>query len=176
MGQDYGQKERLKHFLIQLRTQGKTVVIVTHDVEFVAESQPRIVLMAQGKIVADGPAKKIMTDAKDLETCSVAPPEVTKLFSKLIELRLPRGRPRRRRGTRPHNQKDEGGIGMSLLEGLRFTKGDSPLHRMDPRVKFLMTMVIFTLSILFLDLDPPRSSSSPYRYPSSSTVRSGGSG
>ncbi|MCX6649237.1 MAG: energy-coupling factor transporter transmembrane component T [Candidatus Bathyarchaeota archaeon] len=43
---------------------------------------------------------------------------------------------------------------MSLLEGLRFTKGDSPMHRMDPRVKFLMTMVIFTLSILFLDLIP----------------------
>jgi len=43
---------------------------------------------------------------------------------------------------------------MSLLEGLRFTKGNSPLHRMDPRVKFLMTMIIFTLSILFLDLIP----------------------
>jgi energy-coupling factor transport system permease protein len=43
---------------------------------------------------------------------------------------------------------------MSLLEGLRFTRGDSPLHRMDPRVKFLMTMVLFTLSIMFLDLIP----------------------
>ncbi len=83
VGQDYGQKERLKHFLMQLRTQGKTVVIVTHDVEFVAESQPRIVLMAQGKIVADGPAKRIMVDKASLDACSVAPPEVTKLFSKL---------------------------------------------------------------------------------------------
>ncbi len=89
VGQDYGQKERLKHFLLQLRTQGKTVVIVTHDVEFVAESQPRIVLMAQGKIVADGSAKKIMTDAEALKKCSVAPPEVTKLFSKLTEYGLP---------------------------------------------------------------------------------------
>ncbi len=43
---------------------------------------------------------------------------------------------------------------MSLLEGLRFSKGDSPLHKMDPRVKFLMTMVIFALAILFLDLIP----------------------
>ena len=89
VGQDYGQKERLKHFLLQLRTQGKTVVIVTHDVEFVAESQPRIVLMAEGKIVADGSAKKIMTDAKSLEACSVAPPEVTKLFSKLSNYGFP---------------------------------------------------------------------------------------
>jgi energy-coupling factor transport system permease protein len=43
---------------------------------------------------------------------------------------------------------------VSLLEGLRFTKGDSPLHKMDPRVKFLMTMIIFALSILFIDLIP----------------------
>jgi energy-coupling factor transport system ATP-binding protein len=89
VGQDYGQKERLKHFLLQLRTQGKTVVIVTHDVEFVAESQPRIVLMAQGKIIADGSAKKIMTDVKKLKECSVAPPEVTKLFSKLSNYGFP---------------------------------------------------------------------------------------
>ncbi len=83
VGQDYGQKERLKHFLMQLRTQGKTVVIVTHDVEFVAESKPRIVLMAKGRVVADGPAKRIMTDKASLDACSVAPPEVTKLFTKL---------------------------------------------------------------------------------------------
>lgn len=83
VGQDYGQKERLKHFLMQLRTQGKTVVIVTHDVEFVAESQPRVVLMSKGRVIADGTAKKIMTDVKSLRTCSVAPPEVAKLFSRL---------------------------------------------------------------------------------------------
>jgi energy-coupling factor transport system permease protein len=43
---------------------------------------------------------------------------------------------------------------MSLLEGLRFTRGDSPLHRLDPRVKFLLTVVIFMASIMFLDLLP----------------------
>jgi energy-coupling factor transport system permease protein len=43
---------------------------------------------------------------------------------------------------------------LSLLEGLRFSKGDSPIHRMDPRVKFLMTMVIFALSMMFFDLIP----------------------
>jgi cobalt transport protein ATP-binding subunit len=89
VGQDYGQKERLKHFLMQLRTQGKTVVIVSHDVEFVAESQPRILLMAQGKVIADGPTKRIMTDSKSLEASSVSPPEVTKLFAKLTPYGLP---------------------------------------------------------------------------------------
>lgn len=90
IGQDYGQKERLRHFLTHLRSQGKTVVVVTHDVEFVAESQPRIVLMAGGRIVDDGTAKKIMTCPETLSRCSVAQPEITRLFGKLSEYGLPK--------------------------------------------------------------------------------------
>ncbi len=89
IGQDYAQKEKLRHFLMQLRTQGKTTIIVTHDVEFVAESRPRIVLMADGRIVADGKAEEIMTDRDSLKRASVSPPEITKLFSKLKDYGLP---------------------------------------------------------------------------------------
>ena len=89
IGQDYGQKERLRHFLLQLRTQGKTVVIVTHDVEFVAESQPQIILMAGGNVITEGTTKQIMMDTKSLEHCSVAQPEITRLFSKLCQHGLP---------------------------------------------------------------------------------------
>lgn len=90
IGQDYGQKERLRHFLAQLRTQGKTVVIVTHDVEFVAESQPHIVLMAQGNVVAEGSTKEIMTRTDLLTQCSVAQPEVTRLCAMLEKHGVPK--------------------------------------------------------------------------------------
>ncbi len=90
IGQDYAQKEKLRHFLMQLRTQGKTTVIVTHDVEFVADCKPRIVLMAGGRIVADGPIKEIMTDDEALKLASVSPPEITKVFSRLSSHGLPR--------------------------------------------------------------------------------------
>lgn len=89
IGQDYAQKERLRHFLMQLRTQGKTIVIVTHDVEFVAECKPRIVLMADGTIIADGPIKKVMTDKEAMARASVTPPEITKVFQQLSEYGLP---------------------------------------------------------------------------------------
>jgi energy-coupling factor transport system ATP-binding protein len=89
IGQDYGQKERLRHFLMQLRTQGKTIIIVTHDVEFVAESQPKIVLMADGQIKAEGTTKKIMTNSEVLKLCSVAKPEITRLFAMLCNHGLP---------------------------------------------------------------------------------------
>ncbi len=89
IGQDYRQKEKLRHFLEQLRTQGKTIIIVTHDVEFVAECEPRIVLMAEGKIIGDGTTKEIMTDVEAMDRASVAPPMITKVFSKLSAYGLP---------------------------------------------------------------------------------------
>jgi len=89
IGQDYAQKERLRHFLIQLRTQGKTTIIVSHDVEFVADCRPRIVLMAEGQVVADGPTERIMTDAAALKRASVAPPEMIRVFSRLSDYGLP---------------------------------------------------------------------------------------
>ena len=89
IGQDHGQKERLMHFLMQLRTQGKTTIIVTHDVEFVAECNPRIVLMAGGNVIADGSVKQIMTNMEAMKKASVAPPEIAKVFSLLSKYGLP---------------------------------------------------------------------------------------
>src|SRR5512136_1238690 len=54
IGQDYQQKEKLRQFIMQMKTQEKTVIIVTHDVEFVAECSPRVLLMREGRILADG--------------------------------------------------------------------------------------------------------------------------
>jgi len=89
IGQDYRQKERLQQFISQLNAQGKTVVIVTHDVEFVAECRPRVVLMADGRIVADGRAEEVLTNPQLVEKASVLPPEVTQIFMGLQDLGFP---------------------------------------------------------------------------------------
>ena len=90
IGQDYAQKEKLRQFILQLRVQGKTIVIVTHDVEFVADCSPRVVLMANGRIVADGKAEEILTNPKLLAEASVVPPQVTQIFMELEHLGFPR--------------------------------------------------------------------------------------
>jgi len=89
IGQDYKQKEKLQQFILQLNAQKKTVIIVTHDVEFVAECNPRIILMTQGKILVDGVAEKILTDPKLLEQASIVPPQITQIFLRLADLGLP---------------------------------------------------------------------------------------
>ncbi|MEJ5326800.1 MAG: ATP-binding cassette domain-containing protein [Candidatus Bathyarchaeia archaeon] len=88
IGQDYQQKEKLRQFIIQMQTQGKTVIIVTHDVEFVAECNPRVVLMKEGRIVADGEGKGILTNPEVLAQSSVVLPQITQIFMKLTPLGL----------------------------------------------------------------------------------------
>ena len=89
IGQDYQQKEKLRQFVLQMRTQGKTVIIVTHDVEFVAECNPRVLLMREGKIIADGEARTILTKLHVLEQASIVPPQIAQIFLQLPELNLP---------------------------------------------------------------------------------------
>ncbi|RLI29970.1 ABC transporter ATP-binding protein [Candidatus Bathyarchaeota archaeon] len=89
IGQDYAQKEKLRQFILQMKAQKKTVIIVTHDVEFVAECNPRVVLMSNGKIVADGEARKILTSPEILEKASIIPPEVSRIFLELSNIGFP---------------------------------------------------------------------------------------
>ncbi len=89
IGQDHQQKEKLQQFILQLNVQKKTVVVVTHDVEFVAECNPRVILMSQGKILVDGIAKKILTNPKLLAQAAIVPPQITQIFLELADLGLP---------------------------------------------------------------------------------------
>jgi len=90
IGQDYLQKEKLMQLILQLNTQGRTVIIATHDVEFVAECMPRVVLMSGGRIVDHGKADRVLSDAETLQRCSVIPPQITQLMHRLSDPRLPR--------------------------------------------------------------------------------------
>ena len=90
IGQDHQQKEKLRQFIVQMQTQGKTVVIVTHDVEFVAECNPRVVLMKEGKIVADGGGREILTNAEVLAQSSIVLPQIAQIFTKLAPLGFPK--------------------------------------------------------------------------------------
>jgi energy-coupling factor transport system ATP-binding protein len=90
IGQDYQQKERLRNFILQLNSQGKAVVMVTHDVEFVAECNPKVVLMSKGRIVAQGQADEILSDDDLIEKVSLVKPQMAKLFSQLSEYGFPK--------------------------------------------------------------------------------------
>ena len=90
IGQDYQQKERLRQFILQLQTQRKTVIIVTHDVEFVAECNPRVLLMREGQVIADGEARHVLTNLDVITQASIVPPQIAQIFLQLCDLDLPK--------------------------------------------------------------------------------------
>jgi len=59
-GLDYGAKDRLVAALERLAADGHAVVIATHDVEVVARVADRVVVLAGGEVVADGPAREVV--------------------------------------------------------------------------------------------------------------------
>jgi len=62
-GMEYRLKSELMRFLEEYRRQGNSVILVTHDVEIVAEYADRVVLLSEGKIVVDGEKHVMLSQA-----------------------------------------------------------------------------------------------------------------
>ncbi len=74
-GLDYESKTLLTRFLTDRAESGAAVLIATHDVELVAELATRIIILAEGELVADGSTMDVL-----LASPSFAP-QVTKVMS-----------------------------------------------------------------------------------------------
>ncbi|ASY35229.1 ABC transporter ATP-binding protein [Streptomyces sp. CLI2509] len=59
-GLDYAAKARLVGILTGLARAGHAIVLATHDVELAAELAHRVVILAEGEVVADGPAAEVV--------------------------------------------------------------------------------------------------------------------
>ena len=59
-GLDYPTKERLSDLLRDLAASGHAIVVATHDVELAAETATRVVVLADGEVVADGPTAEVV--------------------------------------------------------------------------------------------------------------------
>jgi energy-coupling factor transporter ATP-binding protein EcfA2 len=62
-GLDPLQKDALSEFLRDQCSQGRTVVVATHDVELVAKAAQRVIVLSEGQIVVDGPAREVLTES-----------------------------------------------------------------------------------------------------------------
>lgn len=78
-GQDSGQKVRLASLFRRLNAEGRTVIVVTHDMEFVADFIPNVVLLSHGHLLAEGPAREILVKKELLENSSLTPPQLVEL-------------------------------------------------------------------------------------------------
>ncbi len=75
LGQDGREIEFLINLIKNERKKGKTIIIVTHNIEFANEYIPRTILMADGLILADGPTEKVLGNQILVEKSSLILPQ-----------------------------------------------------------------------------------------------------
>jgi energy-coupling factor transporter ATP-binding protein EcfA2 len=61
-GLDYESKKQLATQLGQVRNQGKAILLASHDVEFIALVADQILQLESGRLVAHGPAQRVLSE------------------------------------------------------------------------------------------------------------------
>jgi energy-coupling factor transporter ATP-binding protein EcfA2 len=79
LGQDQRSRRRLLGLLETLAGQGRLVLVVTHDMDFVAESCPTTVVLSHGVVRHAGRTEAAFADQGLIEEAGLEPPHVTRL-------------------------------------------------------------------------------------------------
>ena len=83
MGQDARGKAMLKEIINELHVQGKLVLCILHDMDFVAETFGRTIIMSNGQLLFDGPTRIAFSEADILHTARLEQPHITQLARKM---------------------------------------------------------------------------------------------
>jgi energy-coupling factor transport system ATP-binding protein len=78
-GQDHRQSIEIMKFLKKLNEQGHTIIIITHEMDIVAQYAQRILVMKKGAIYMDDTPREIFSQPEKLKEGFVKPPLVTRL-------------------------------------------------------------------------------------------------
>lgn len=82
MGQDRKGIERLGKIIKFLEEQGKTCIIISHDMKFVIKYFKRIIVMKDGEVLLDGTPKEVFSQPEILKDSFVIPPPITRVCQK----------------------------------------------------------------------------------------------
>ncbi len=83
-------KTRLAAMARELAHRGKSIVFITHDVEFASHETERTVVMHSGRVLLDGATREVLADSRITEA-RLLPPQVQLLATALRGLDLPEG-------------------------------------------------------------------------------------
>jgi energy-coupling factor transporter ATP-binding protein EcfA2 len=86
-GQDELFRGELAKFMVELQREERTVVLVTHDLEFAAEHANRWIVLADGRIIAGGSPEVLMADSKIMTRAGLRPTYRYQLIQALKEMK-----------------------------------------------------------------------------------------
>jgi energy-coupling factor transport system ATP-binding protein len=84
-GQDARGVERVRDIVSTVGTEGRTVIAISHDMRFVAETFERVVVMRAGRVILDGPPATVFAaDAWEaLRSTYLEPPLAARIGDRL---------------------------------------------------------------------------------------------
>ncbi len=80
VGQDMKRKREFGELIRRLRDEGRTVVVVTHDVDFAYEYTDRVVLLSRGIVICEGPSKEVLSNIAYIHKARLALPVKVQLL------------------------------------------------------------------------------------------------
>jgi energy-coupling factor transport system ATP-binding protein len=78
-GQDYRRRLEIMQFVKQLNSEGKLVILVSHDIVHVAAYCKRVIVMHEGQIIADGKVEEILGNRQLLSKINLEPTPMMQL-------------------------------------------------------------------------------------------------
>jgi energy-coupling factor transport system ATP-binding protein len=78
-GLDYRECVTIMEIISRLNGEGTTILMVSHDMEVVADFARRALVLSGGRLIGDGPVRKIMKDAVLLDRASLLPAQIPAL-------------------------------------------------------------------------------------------------
>lgn len=85
-GQDAIQRETLLDIINMMVRNGKSVILISHDVEFISEISPRVLLLKEGEIIFDGNAQKLFRNFNLLLSSGLIQPYIYQLENRLRDV------------------------------------------------------------------------------------------
>lgn len=79
-GLDWRGSQTIAARIRALAAEGRAVAVITHDPDFALRVADRALVLAGGRIAADGPAETVLSDAALLARAGLAPPEAAALL------------------------------------------------------------------------------------------------
>jgi energy-coupling factor transport system ATP-binding protein len=78
-GQDREQVLRLRRVLQDLNEAGHTIILITHDMELLAESTRRAIVVRDGRVILDGEPAEVFRHTEELAATFLTPPQISRL-------------------------------------------------------------------------------------------------
>lgn len=83
IAQSWNGREKIREIIQTQAAQGKLVIAILHDMDFVANSFARVIAMAHGEILADGAPAEVFRNHPVLEKAALAAPPLYELLEEL---------------------------------------------------------------------------------------------